>query len=73
MGGASAPTLLCPVAAIRAESVGAEAPPTRAARLKTAGPWTVRRSRRLPEAIVRIRKYQPRTAATDEDGRRRPR
>jgi len=27
----------------------------------------------LPEAIVRIRKYQPRTAATDEDGRRRPR
>ncbi|WP_428995454.1 DUF6053 domain-containing protein [Lysobacter enzymogenes] len=73
MGGASAPTLFCPVAAIREESVGAEAPPTRASATETRGPGTVRRSRRLPEAIVRIRKYQPRTAATDEDGRRRPR
>ncbi|WP_428995154.1 DUF6053 domain-containing protein [Lysobacter enzymogenes] len=30
MGGASAPTLLCPIAAIRAESLGAEAPLTTA-------------------------------------------
>ncbi|WP_428992821.1 DUF6053 domain-containing protein [Lysobacter enzymogenes] len=30
VGGASAPTLLCRIAGIRAESIGAEAPPTKA-------------------------------------------
>ncbi|WP_428992721.1 DUF6053 domain-containing protein [Lysobacter enzymogenes] len=73
MGGASAPTRSARISATGPKSVGAEAPPTGALCLKTAGLGTVRRSGRLPEAIVRIRKYQPRTAATDEDGRRRPR
>ncbi|WP_425608215.1 DUF6053 domain-containing protein [Lysobacter yananisis] len=35
MGGASAPTLLCQVAATLAESVGTEVPPTKAGRFGT--------------------------------------
>ncbi|WP_428992830.1 DUF6053 domain-containing protein [Lysobacter enzymogenes] len=58
MGGASAPTLSGPLAAIRHESVGAEAPPT------TQAPLQHPRGQALPTTALDPRKRYPQRLAT---------